>query len=181
MFICSIPTAMHRSSQWHSSELFQSTSGSFHQPCQHATLQIGGTWYDATQMNARADEIAAWGNALAQDGDLLFYGCELASNASVKHYDVSGGVDRSRHRRQHEYHGRLRPRWRLDARLQVWRNRLIGPHLAVHSSDLGIIRWCSCAIQHQPQAQRRARHWRLFHRPPIKLQRSLAGSLIFPR
>lgn len=42
-------------------------------------LQLGITTLDASQLTARNAEIAGWGTALTDGGDILLYGCDLAS------------------------------------------------------------------------------------------------------
>ena len=43
-------------------------------------LRLGGTWLDADHVSGYAGQIAGWGEALAEGGDLLFYGCDLAAS-----------------------------------------------------------------------------------------------------
>lgn len=45
------------------------------------TVNLGSTWLSADNLNGYAGSIAAWGNSLSTDADVLFYGCELAGNA----------------------------------------------------------------------------------------------------
>ena len=42
-------------------------------------LQLGGTTLAAATLDAYADDLAAWGRALSDDGDLLFFGCNVAA------------------------------------------------------------------------------------------------------
>jgi len=44
-------------------------------------IQLGGTLLDAKALAANLDMVGSWGNALKEDADLLFYGCDLASTA----------------------------------------------------------------------------------------------------
>ena len=44
-------------------------------------MQLGNTRLDAQTLLARADLIAAWGNVLTADADLLFYGCDFAQTS----------------------------------------------------------------------------------------------------
>ncbi len=44
-------------------------------------IQLGGTVLDAKALCANTDLISAWGSALKDGADLLFYGCDLASTA----------------------------------------------------------------------------------------------------
>jgi parallel beta-helix repeat protein len=44
-------------------------------------VQLGGTWLDAKALAANTETIGGWGNALKEDADLLFYGCDLAASA----------------------------------------------------------------------------------------------------
>ncbi|MFZ2651434.1 MAG: DUF4347 domain-containing protein, partial [Burkholderiaceae bacterium] len=45
-------------------------------------LQLGSTQLDAATLLARAGELAQWSSALAQDADLLLYGCDLAAGST---------------------------------------------------------------------------------------------------
>jgi hypothetical protein len=47
-------------------------------------VKLGGTWLDISNLGGYAGEIAAWGNALSADADLLFYGCDLAASEDGK-------------------------------------------------------------------------------------------------
>lgn len=47
-------------------------------------VQFGSTWLDAGQLLRRANEVAGWGNALGNDGDLLIYGCDVAASEAGK-------------------------------------------------------------------------------------------------
>jgi hypothetical protein len=44
-------------------------------------VQLGGSWLNAKSVAANAETVASWGHALKADGDLLFYGCDLAASA----------------------------------------------------------------------------------------------------
>ncbi|MCP5030015.1 MAG: DUF4347 domain-containing protein, partial [Actinomycetia bacterium] len=44
-------------------------------------VHIGKGSVDLADLQARADRVAAWGAALADEADLLIYGCDLASSA----------------------------------------------------------------------------------------------------
>ena len=44
-------------------------------------LELGGSWLNAVSLEARASEIAQWNNALALNGDILIYGCNVAADA----------------------------------------------------------------------------------------------------
>ena len=44
-------------------------------------LRLGQDWLTADTLGARAEDLRAWGSALAPGGDLLLYGCSLAANA----------------------------------------------------------------------------------------------------
>ena len=67
------------------------------------TLKLGNAWLDATRLAQSASAIAGWGAALAPDGDLLLYGCDLAANeagaallgsiARLTGADVAASVD----------------------------------------------------------------------------------------
>ncbi len=41
-------------------------------------VKLGDTWLQVSNLDGYAKDIADWGNALSVDGDLLFYGCNLA-------------------------------------------------------------------------------------------------------
>jgi len=44
-------------------------------------IKLGDAWLDSDSLEAFSAQIERWGAAMTADGDLLFYGCELASNA----------------------------------------------------------------------------------------------------
>jgi hypothetical protein len=66
-------------------------------------LRLGDGWLDAARLARSADAIAAWGDALNADGDLLLYGCDLAASpegvalidalARITDADVAASVD----------------------------------------------------------------------------------------
>jgi len=66
-------------------------------------VQLGGSWLNAKSLAANIDAVASWGHALKEDGDLLFYGCDLAATArgralvewiaEVTRTDVAASVD----------------------------------------------------------------------------------------
>ena len=41
--------------------------------------RLGGSWLDAATLNARFEQIERWAEALTDDADLVFYGCDLAA------------------------------------------------------------------------------------------------------
>ncbi|MEQ8786456.1 MAG: DUF2341 domain-containing protein [Pirellulaceae bacterium] len=43
-------------------------------------VQLGNTWLNQQSLQSYAGQLAGWGGALAPDGDLLFYGCDLAAD-----------------------------------------------------------------------------------------------------
>ncbi|MEZ6058705.1 MAG: DUF4347 domain-containing protein, partial [Planctomycetaceae bacterium] len=45
------------------------------------TVQLGNTWLTQQNITAYAGQIAQWGNAFTTEGDLLFYGCNLAASS----------------------------------------------------------------------------------------------------
>jgi hypothetical protein len=45
-------------------------------------LRLGSTTLNASTLSARSVEIASWGNALTETGDILLYGCDVAADAS---------------------------------------------------------------------------------------------------
>jgi VCBS repeat-containing protein len=42
-------------------------------------IKMGSTWVDSQSLAERQDDFQLWGSVLRDDGDLLFYGCDLAS------------------------------------------------------------------------------------------------------
>ncbi|MFT5094827.1 MAG: hypothetical protein ACI93T_003671, partial [Porticoccaceae bacterium] len=44
-------------------------------------VKLGATWLRIGSLDAYAGTIAGWGSAIGTDGDLLFYGCDLASSS----------------------------------------------------------------------------------------------------
>jgi hypothetical protein len=46
---------------------------------QDGAVQLGNTQLDFETLLKRAGQIKGWGDALTQDGDILFYGCDLAA------------------------------------------------------------------------------------------------------
>ncbi len=44
-------------------------------------VQLGRNWHDSTSMLANREAIAGWGDALTEDGDILFYGCDIAADS----------------------------------------------------------------------------------------------------
>ena len=44
-------------------------------------VQLGNSALTADNINQYADQLAGWADALTEDADLLFYGCELAGSA----------------------------------------------------------------------------------------------------
>lgn len=44
------------------------------------SVKLGGTWLRIGSLDGYAGAIAGWGSAFSSDGDILFYGCDLASN-----------------------------------------------------------------------------------------------------
>jgi len=44
-------------------------------------VRLGETWLSGSTLGLFSDEIASWGSALNESGDLLFYGCELAESS----------------------------------------------------------------------------------------------------
>ncbi|MGB8437385.1 MAG: DUF4347 domain-containing protein, partial [Burkholderiales bacterium] len=44
-------------------------------------IQLGSSWLNANTLAANIEAVASWGHALKHDGDLLFYGCDLAGSA----------------------------------------------------------------------------------------------------
>ena len=48
---------------------------------EEGNLQLGNTFLNQSSLADYADELEQWGNSLNSDGDLLFYGCNLAAGA----------------------------------------------------------------------------------------------------
>ena len=51
-------------------------------------VQLGDTWLDANTLSSHVDAISRWGDALNDNADLLFYGCNLVSHCifTILHY-----------------------------------------------------------------------------------------------
>ena len=47
-----------------------------------STVQLGNTWLSLSNLGVQTPELTAWGNSLAPDADILFYGCDLAASDS---------------------------------------------------------------------------------------------------
>ncbi|WP_083435178.1 DUF4347 domain-containing protein, partial [Rhodopirellula islandica] len=47
-----------------------------------ASVRLGNLWLGADNLDAHAGQIASWQHALTSDADILFYGCDLAADAS---------------------------------------------------------------------------------------------------
>lgn len=45
-------------------------------------VQLGGEWLDADDLRESANVVSDWQNGLSEHADILFYGCDLASNES---------------------------------------------------------------------------------------------------
>ncbi|GEM_PF-2687872 len=43
-------------------------------------VKLGNTWLTTDNLSGYAGEISQWGNSLSSSADILFYGCDLASN-----------------------------------------------------------------------------------------------------
>jgi VCBS repeat-containing protein len=60
-------------------------------------LRLGNTVLDSAVLSARATEIGAWGDTLAQDGDILLYGCDTAAGtegqAFIRELSLLTGAD----------------------------------------------------------------------------------------
>ena len=41
-------------------------------------ISLGGSWLNSTTLQQKSDAVAGWGSALAETGDILFYGCNIA-------------------------------------------------------------------------------------------------------
>ncbi len=49
-------------------------------------LQLGNSDLDAARLNRYADEMSEWGEAIAPEGDILLYGCNLAAGSTGQHF-----------------------------------------------------------------------------------------------
>lgn len=66
-------------------------------------VQLGSTWIDGAAFQQFRDQIVQWGNALTDEADLLFYGCDLAGSeagrqllnsfSSVTKADIEASTD----------------------------------------------------------------------------------------
>lgn len=74
---------------------------------ENARLRLGASFLDPTSLLGNAGQVAAWGDALADGGDILLYGCELAADdagvelveslASLTGADVGASTDMTGH------------------------------------------------------------------------------------
>lgn len=72
-----------------------------------SAVKLGSTWLSLTSLDGYTGQVAGWGSALSADGDILIYGCDLASNvrgqslvdslASLTGADVAASVDDTGH------------------------------------------------------------------------------------
>ncbi len=46
------------------------------------TVKLGSTWLDNDNLDTYSDEISGWSASLSEEGDILLYGCDLASGSS---------------------------------------------------------------------------------------------------
>ncbi len=44
-------------------------------------IDLGNTWLNSATLQENIDAISAWGNALTETGDILFYGCSIAAGS----------------------------------------------------------------------------------------------------
>ena len=44
-------------------------------------IDLGNTWLNSTTLQQNTDAISAWGHALTETGDILFYGCNIAAGS----------------------------------------------------------------------------------------------------
>ncbi|MCA9071746.1 MAG: DUF4347 domain-containing protein, partial [Planctomycetaceae bacterium] len=47
-----------------------------------SAVKLGNQWIDESELEANADTLSKWGFAFADQGDILFYGCDLAATES---------------------------------------------------------------------------------------------------
>ena len=43
-------------------------------------VKLGNSWLRSDNIDSFAESISSWGDSLSEDGDILFYGCDLAAN-----------------------------------------------------------------------------------------------------
>jgi hypothetical protein len=68
-------------------------------------IQLGGSWLTASNINSHIADLQAWGMALDDFGDILIYGCDVASGtdgeqlidriAELTHADVAASIDKT--------------------------------------------------------------------------------------
>jgi hypothetical protein len=66
-------------------------------------INLGNTWLNSAILQKNIDAISAWGNALTETGDILFYGCNIAADGTgqsllksisdLTHADVAASDD----------------------------------------------------------------------------------------
>ncbi len=71
------------------------------------SVQLGSTWLNANNLGAHAASLSQWSNALRDDADLLFYGCDLAATqegrllldgiSALTGADIAASVDDTGH------------------------------------------------------------------------------------
>ncbi|MFT5697762.1 MAG: hypothetical protein ACI8ZB_000616 [Desulforhopalus sp.] len=47
-----------------------------------SSVKLGSSWLDTITLNENKDYVASWGNSLTDDGDILFYGCDLTASSA---------------------------------------------------------------------------------------------------
>ena len=70
-------------------------------------IHLGNSWLTGATLEQNRDAIARWGDALTEDGDILFYGCDIAADsdgisllediAGLTGADVAGSTDNTGH------------------------------------------------------------------------------------
>ncbi|BHH85198.1 cadherin-like domain-containing protein [Desulforhopalus sp. 52FAK] len=72
-----------------------------------STVKLGSSWLNSSNLSENQDSISSWGEHLTEDGDILFYGCDLAASeagesfindiATLTGADVAASVDPTGH------------------------------------------------------------------------------------
>ncbi len=70
-------------------------------------INLGNNWLNSTSLQQNSDAVAGWGNALTENGDMLFYGCNIAAGsngqtlldniAELTGADVTASIDTTGH------------------------------------------------------------------------------------
>ncbi len=92
-----------------------------------AEVQLGSTWLRAENLNQYAAQIASWSDSFSENGDLLFYGCNLAESTTgqnlIENISILTGADVAASINQ-TGHAELGGDWELEATTGVIENSL---------------------------------------------------------